>query len=183
MTRELSWIYLKIILELGTISKVWFWAPNDIFQFFGTLNFQFSSKTQFLGQYFEDLSCRICSYGPYGTFAFSVKNDLTSKFPSSFNFFGKSQFLRLMWKWINFLGVCSEKPLYVRGHPAGAFVSQKYTFLQNLLMPLCSGMQKFPFSFQCHDVFLRVGFTKYCKLQCKMLPGSTAGAANHSRGQ
>ena len=153
MTREWSRIYLEIILELGTVSKVWFWSPKVIFEFLGTLIFQFSSKTRFLGQYFEDLSCRICSYGPYGPFRFSVKNDLTRKFPSSFHFFGKSHFLRLLWKWINFLEVCSEKLLFVRGAPAGAFVSQKYTFLQNLSMPLCSGMQKLRLFFNFTRVF------------------------------
>ena len=96
MTREWSRIYLEITLELGTISKVRFWAANIIFQLFETPNFQLSSKTQFLGQYFEALSCGICSYGPYGLFRFSGKNDLTPKCPSNFHFLGKSHFLRLL---------------------------------------------------------------------------------------
>ena len=45
-----------------------------IFHVFENLNFQFSSKTHFLGHKIEDPSCRICSYGPHGPFCFSVKN-------------------------------------------------------------------------------------------------------------
>ena len=37
---------------------------------------------------------------------------------------------------------------------------------------------KVPFKCQFYDVFLRVGVTKYCKLQYKLLPGS-ATAASH----
>ena len=65
------------------------------FQLFETLIFQFSSKTRFLSQYVEDLSCRICSYGPYGPFRFSVKNDLTDKFQSSFHFYRKKHFFEI----------------------------------------------------------------------------------------
>ena len=41
--------------------------------FFKIFKFQFSSKTHFFNHKFQDPSCRICSYGPYGPFWFSVK--------------------------------------------------------------------------------------------------------------
>ena len=49
---------------------------NKLKSQFGTpiFNFQLSSITHFLSHKFQDPSCRICSYGPYGPFWFSVKN-------------------------------------------------------------------------------------------------------------
>ena len=40
---------------------------------------------------------------------------------------------------------------------------------------------KVPLKCQFYDAFLRVGVTKYCKLQYKMLAGSSAGATKDSR--
>jgi len=37
---------------------------------------------------------------------------------------------------------------------------------------------KVALKYKFHEMFLRVGITKYCKLQCKMLPGSATGKAN-----
>ena len=73
MTPERSRILLKVILVLETASKVDFGPQSRFFSFFKTFIFQFSSKTHFLNHKFQDLSCRICSYGPYGPFWFSVK--------------------------------------------------------------------------------------------------------------
>ena len=73
MTQEEARIFLKVILVLELASKVNFGPQNWNFQFFEIFNFQFSSITHFLSHKFEDPSCRICSYGPYGPFWFSVK--------------------------------------------------------------------------------------------------------------
>ena len=40
---------------------------------------------------------------------------------------------------------------------------------------------KVPFIFQFHEVFLRVGVTKYCKLQGNLLTGSVAVSKKKSR--
>ena len=45
---------------------------KTVSQKFENPNFQFSSKTHFFNHKFQDPSCRICSYGPYGPFWFSV---------------------------------------------------------------------------------------------------------------
>ena len=95
MTREWSRIYLEIVLELGTVSKIWIWVSKLIFQIFGTLIFQFSSKTQFWGQYFEDLSCRICSYGLYGPFRFSVKKWFDPQISINFPLFWKKSLFEI----------------------------------------------------------------------------------------
>ena len=87
--------------------------------FFGNPNFQCSSKTHFLSHTFEDPSCRICSYGPHGPFWFSVKFHLDMENPYQKICFGKSNLLRLSWKWINSLEVYFEKLPYVRKHPQG----------------------------------------------------------------
>ena len=76
MIAEWSRIYLEIILDLETSSKVNFRSRNWIFQFFEIFNFQFSSITHFLSHRFHDPSCRICSYGPHGPFWCSAKHHL-----------------------------------------------------------------------------------------------------------
>ncbi len=40
---------------------------------------------------------------------------------------------------------------------------------------------KVPLTYKLYYVFLRVGVTKYCKLQYKMLPGSANGLGNDPR--
>ena len=49
---------------------------------------------------------------------------------------GKSHFLRLSGKWINSSGVSSQKLSYVYEAPAGAFISDKLTFLEISDMPI-----------------------------------------------
>ena len=64
-----------VVVELKiTIFGILDFSIFDLFRFFDLPIVQFSSKTHFLGHKFEDPSCRICSYGSYGPFWFSVKN-------------------------------------------------------------------------------------------------------------
>ena len=49
---------------------------------------------------------------------------------------GKSHFLRLSGKWINSSGVSFQKLSYVYEAPAGAFISDKLTFLEISDMPI-----------------------------------------------
>ena len=109
--------------------KVDFGSQNWIFNFWGVQHVHFSSITHFLGHKFQDPSCRICSYGPYGPFCFSVKNVRIWKHVTKNAKIGKSHFLRLSGKWINSSGVSSQKLSYVYEAPAGAFISAKLTFL------------------------------------------------------
>ena len=53
---------------------------------------------------------------------------------------GKSHFLRLLWNWIYFVEVSSEKLPYVYEAPAGAFTSAKLTFLEISDMPILENM-------------------------------------------
>ena len=79
---KLSWDDSGIVQDIfrnhfgvGNKLKSLCWIQKLKFSFFfENLNFQFSSKIQFLGHEFQDPSCRICSYRPHGPFWFSVKN-------------------------------------------------------------------------------------------------------------
>ena len=137
MTPEYSRIFLNVILVLGITSEINFGSHNwNVHVFFDLPIFQFSSKTNVLDHKFEDPSCRICSYGPHGPFWFSVKNrrDMVRRYQE--NILGKGRFLRLSWKWIDSSGVSSEKLLYVRRHPTGAFIPETYTLLEFWDMPI-----------------------------------------------
>ena len=72
MTQEWSRTYFKVMFILGTTSKVNVGVQKVISDISENLNFQFSSKTHIWVHKFGDPSCRICSYGPYGPFRFSL---------------------------------------------------------------------------------------------------------------
>ena len=104
---------------LGISLKSPCWTPKLKFSFFENPNFQFWSKTHFLNHKCQDPSCRICSYGPHGPFWFSVKIVLILKNVTKQICLGRNDLLRLLWKWIYFMEVCSEKLSYVRLLPQG----------------------------------------------------------------
>ena len=96
---------------------------------FETLNVQFSSKTEFLGRYFGDLSFRKCPCGRYGPFGCSGKTSCLVTYNQE-TCFWKTQLFEISFKLIILIWGSSGKPLYVRGLPAGAFPSREYAFLQ-----------------------------------------------------
>ena len=77
--------------------------------------------------------------------------------------------------------VCSEKLLFVRGAPAGAFVSPEIYIPAEFIDAPPQRNAKNAFIFKFHEGFLRVGVTKYCKLQYKMVRGKSAGATKDPR--
>ena len=130
-----------------------FGSRNWNFQFFEIFNFQFSSITHFFNHKFQDPSCRICSYGPYGPFWFSVKKNGIWKNVTKKTKMVKFHFLRLSGTWINSSGVSPQKLSYVYEAPAGAFISAKLRFLGisdiPILEKVCiSSYLGFPFPFR-----------------------------------
>ena len=59
-TPELSRIYLEVVSDLKSVSKVILGSQNCIFNLFADLRFEFSSTIHFWGHTFKDPSCRIC---------------------------------------------------------------------------------------------------------------------------
>ena len=67
---------------------------------------ELSSKTRFLCHWFELISHKSGSHGPYRQLWFSVnKSDWIIKFPSKSQFLEKTHFSKLYGKWIDFMGV------------------------------------------------------------------------------
>ena len=86
--------------------------PETDFVLFEILNFPFSSITHFLSHKFEDPSCRICSYGLYGPFGFSVKNrcDMAKRYQKHKN--GEKSLFEINVKMNSFIGgIFSKAPL------------------------------------------------------------------------
>ena len=86
----------------------------------------------------------------------------------------KNDFLRLSWKWINSSGVSSEKLPYVYEAPAGAFISEKLTFLKFWDMLI---LKKLHF---CSYLVIREALRSLSKAICwgntrRQLPGSPRG--------
>ena len=62
--------------------------------------------------------------------------NLIGKLSSKSRFFGKSGFLRLLWKWVNSLGVDSEKVTSGGKLPQGLLYLKKWRFLEFWDMPI-----------------------------------------------
>ena len=100
---------------LGNKHKSQFWIPKLKCWCFWKPRFPVFVQIHFLDHKLQDPSCRICSYGPYGPFWFSVNKSLGYWKPLQQNIVDeKNTFLRLSRTWINSLEAYFHKLPYVK---------------------------------------------------------------------
>ena len=98
-----------------------FLAKKFIFRNFGHGHFsknEFSSKTRFLGHLFELISRKSGSYGPYGPFRFSEKNEIRYvNFHQNLTFWRKPDFPDYWENELILLGLFSEITPFLDSYP------------------------------------------------------------------
>ena len=71
-------MFTTFVLLSGHPAGAFFWPKTAFPKIVDVVIFQkseFSPKTRFLGHLLGEMSYKSCSYGPYGPFRFSVKNE------------------------------------------------------------------------------------------------------------